>query len=91
MKQSAPLPAMTVNALPPVIDLRALDTNFGIGKTNAYLLASAGEIDSLTIGAPGKRGKRMFLTQSVLAYIGRRTVGAKPLNCKAASKGTGNH
>jgi hypothetical protein len=68
-------------ALPPVLDLRALEANFGIGRTTAYQLASAGEIQSLTLGAPGKRGKRVFLTQSVVDHVHRRAMTAKRLNC----------
>src|SRR5215213_403122 len=70
-----------IAALPPVLDLRALQANFAICRTTAYSLASSGEIQSLTLGAPGKRGKRVFLTQSVLDFIERRTATAKPLNC----------
>lgn len=69
-----------IAALPPLLDLRALETNFGIGRTTAYHLASAGEIQSLTLGAPGKRGKRVFLTQSVLDLVNRRIATASPLN-----------
>ncbi len=72
-----------IAALPPVLDLRALEANFGIGRTTAYQLASNGDIQSLTLGAPGKRGRRCFLTQSVLEYIQRRVAEAKPLNCTA--------
>lgn len=68
--------------LPQVLDVRALKKHFGLGRTTAYLLATAGEITSLTIGRPGTRGKRAFLTESVLAYIKRRVENAKPLNCK---------
>ena len=69
--------------LPPVLDVRALEANFGIGRTTAYHLASSGEIESLTLGAPGKRGKRAFLTQSVLDYVQRRIGQSTPLNCQA--------
>ena len=68
--------------LPHVLDLKGLKAFFGISRTLAYQLASAGEITSLTLGAPGKRGKRAFLTQSVTDYIVRRMARAKPLNCK---------
>jgi hypothetical protein len=37
----------------------------------------------MTLGAPGKRGKRVFLTQSVLDFLQRRIETSKPLNCKA--------
>jgi hypothetical protein len=79
----------TITVLPPVLDLRALKATFGIGRTTAYLLATTGEIQSLTLGAPGKRGRRVFLTQSVLELVKRRAANAKPLNCvakKSASK-----
>lgn len=73
--------------LPPLLDLPTLEANFGIGRTTAYLLASSGELQSLTLGAPGKRGKRVFLTQSVLEYVERRSQESKPLRCglKAAA------
>ena len=72
-----------IAALPPVLDVRALEANFNIGRTTAYHLASSGEIQSLTMGAPGKRGKRAFLTQSVLDYVQRRLGESTPLNCPA--------
>lgn len=67
--------------LPPVLDVRALQHNFCIGRTTAYHLATSGEIQSLTLGAPGKRGKRVFLTLSVIEYVKRRAAQAEPLNC----------
>jgi hypothetical protein len=60
--------------LPPLLDIRGLAANFKIGRTAAYLLASKGEITSLTLGTPGKHGKRVFLTKSVIAYISRRVL-----------------
>ena len=69
-------------AKPPIVlDLRGLQATFGIGRTTAYYLASAGEIQSLTLGAPGKRGRRVFLTQSVIEYVTRRLAESKPLSC----------
>jgi hypothetical protein len=75
--------------LPPILDVAGLDANFSIGKTTAYHLASAGEIQSLTVGAPGRRGRRVFLTESVVAYISRRLGASTPLNChkQAPDKG----
>lgn len=70
-----------ITTLPPLLDFRTLQTHFQIGRTVAYQLASAGEIQTLTLGAPGKRGKRVFLTESVLAFLDRRTSDSAPLNC----------
>jgi len=67
-------------ALPPVLDLRQQAKHFGLKKTVAYALAGKGEITSLTIGAPGKRGKRMFLTDSILKFIERRVATSPPLH-----------
>ena len=79
----------SIAALPPILDLRALEANFAIGRTTAYHLATAGEITSVSLGAPGRRGRRRFLTQSVLDYISRRAAETKPLNCGAKRKGNG--
>ena len=67
--------------LPHVLDVRGLGQSFSIGRTTAYHLAAAGEIQSLTLGAPGKRGRRVFLTQSVIEYVARRVTESKPLSC----------
>ena len=67
--------------LPHVLDVRTIGQSFGIGRTTAYHLAAAGEIQSLTLGAPGKRGRRVFLTQSVIEYVTRRLAESKPLSC----------
>ena len=61
-----------IAALPPLSDLEDLDRNFHFSKTTAYALTAVGEIESVTIGRPGKRGSRRWLTASVLAYIERR-------------------
>ena len=37
---------------------------------------------AITLGAPGKRGKRAFLTQSVLDYVQRRIGQSTRLNCQ---------
>lgn len=71
----------TLATLPPILDFKALKSNFGIGRTTAYYLASMGEIVSLTTGIPGKRGKRVFLTDSVIAYIRRRATESTTLKC----------
>jgi hypothetical protein len=71
-----------IASLPPVLGLQELKVNFQIGRTTAYHLASNGEVESLTLGAPGKRGKRVFLTKSVLEYVQRRLADSQPLNCK---------
>ena len=73
----------TSNAtLPQLLDFHQLEEHFGISRTTAYLLASSGDLPSLTIGAPKKRGKRVFHLPSVLNYIAKRTAYSKPLNCK---------
>ncbi len=72
--------------LPAVLDFHTLEVNFGIGRTTAYLLATSGDIQSLTLGAPGKKGKRVFLTDSVLGYIDRRLKDSTPLNCVRPAK-----
>lgn len=79
----------SATALPPIIDLTTLAATFGIGRTTAYLLASAGEIKSLTLGTPGKHGKRMFLTESVLEYVNRRIAASEPLKCTGGTKAGG--
>jgi len=81
MNNDASINSPIIAELPPVLDLRALEANFSIGKTTAYHLASTGEIQSLTLGAPGKRGKRAFLTSSVFDYIQRRLAQSTQLNC----------
>lgn len=63
--------------LPPVLSIEDASRLVSLGRTSLYALASAGEIQSLTLGAPGSRGKRAFLTDSLIAYINRR-VEASP-------------
>lgn len=70
-----------VASLPPILDVQAAKRNFALGKTTLYHLAAAGEIQSLTIGAPGKRGKRAFVTQSLLDFMNRRATESKTLKC----------
>ena len=70
-----------ITSLPQILDVSGLEQTFGIGRTTAYHLAAVGEIQSLTLGAPGKRGRRVFLTQSVIEYVTRRLAESKPLSC----------
>lgn len=70
----------TVSTLPPILSVEEAQQYFKLGKTTLYALATAGEIQSLTIGAPGLRGKRAFLTESLLAYVNRRVAASPKLS-----------
>jgi hypothetical protein len=57
---------------PPLLDIDGVRKHIApIGRTLLHQLASAGEIQTVSLGM-GKRGKRLYLTASLLDYIRRR-------------------
>jgi hypothetical protein len=59
--------------IPALLDANGVRKHIApIGRTLLYELASAGEIDTVSFGM-GKRGKRLFVTSSLLDYIRRRS------------------
>jgi hypothetical protein len=69
--------------LPPILDVPEAGKVVSCARTGLYALDVAGEIQSLTVGAPGKRGKRVYLTASLLAYLARRLVASPKIKKKA--------
>ena len=59
--------------LPVLLDEEGIRAKVApIGRTTLYAAATKGEIETVLLGAPGKRGKRLFLAASVVAWIIRR-------------------
>lgn len=81
------------SSLPVLLDEDSIRQRVApIGKTTLYAAATRGEIETVLLGAPGKRGKRLFLTSSVVAWIIRRAnVTARPPigSRKAVAKAVG--
>jgi len=82
---AAPLPTVTaemlginLSTLPPLLDDKGVWERIApIGRTTLYTLTSAGEIESVSVGAPGRRGKRMWITASLVAWLIRRASATK--------------
>ena len=67
---SATLSASLTN-VPPLLNAAGIALHIApLGKTLLYELATAGEIQSASLGIG--RGKRVFVTSSVIAWIERR-------------------
>lgn len=80
----APLPltaeafGIDVSSLPVLLNEKGIRERVApIGKTTLYSAATNGEIATVLLGAPGKRGKRLFVTSSVVAWIIRRAQQTK--------------
>lgn len=59
--------------IPALLDVSGVRKHIApIGRTLLYELASTGEIETVSLGM-GKRGKRLFVTSSLLDYIRRRS------------------
>lgn len=60
-----------LTSVPPLLDAKGVRQHVAdIGRTLLYEAASSGEIQSVSLGM-GKRGKRLFVTKSVVEWIGR--------------------
>lgn len=69
----ANVPAFAINLreIPPFLDAEGVRKYLApLGRTLLYELASQGEIETASLGL--KRGKRVFLTASVAAWLQRR-------------------
>src|SRR5687767_15068884 len=92
---------LDLGALPPLLDDRGVCKHvLPIGRSTLYAAASAGEIQTASIGAPGRRGRRLYVTLAVVAWVLRRmdqtlrpaigsssSTGNMPLDTKAPSPG----
>jgi hypothetical protein len=68
-----------VSRLPALLDADGIHSRVApIGRTVLYEAATREEIKTVLLGAPGKRGKRLFVTDSVIAWILRRATTTKP-------------
>lgn len=64
---------LNLNLLPPLLDERGVvDRIVPISRSTLYCAAGAGEIQTASIGAPGKRGRRLYVTSSVVEWVLRR-------------------
>lgn len=60
--------------VPPLLDAKGVRTYIApVGRTLLYQAAASGEIESVSLGM-GKKGKRLFITESIVAWINRRAV-----------------
>ena len=70
---SANVPVLTVNLseIPALLDANGVRKHLApLGRTLLYELATSGEIETASIGI--KRGKRVFVTASVVRWLQRR-------------------
>lgn len=75
---SAPALNIDLSKLPALLDAYGVERYIAdLGRSLLYTLASKNEIESVSLGMG--RGKRMFVTASVVAWINRRAlVTTKP-------------
>jgi len=94
---SANTPTLEVDlaALPALIDHGGINKHLApLARSTLYELATKGEIQSASIGL--KRGKRVFVTASIVAWLERRMAITKrpnvaPRQSSAASTQPGGH
>jgi hypothetical protein len=68
---NVPLLKINLSEIPALLDVDGVQKHLApIGRTLLYELATSGEIETASIGL--KRGKRVFVTQSVVQWIQRR-------------------
>lgn len=78
--------------VPPLLDAKGVRTHIAdIGRTLLYHLASTGEIQSVSLGMGKRKPKRMFVTESIAAWISRSAAETKrpemgAQSAKAASR-----
>jgi hypothetical protein len=64
---------LELSTIPPLLTAEQVGERIlALGRTSLYSAASAGEIETASVGAPGHRGRRFFLTTSVISYVLRR-------------------
>lgn len=70
--------AVTVLQRPEWVDARAVTAIFGIGRSTLYRLAEAGRIKTVSLRERGcSRGKRLFSTDSISAFLESRATGGE--------------
>lgn len=70
------VPELNVNlsALPALIDLAGINKHLcPVSRSLAYVLATSGEWQTASLGIG--RGRRVFVTESVVAWLQRRMAG----------------
>jgi len=78
-KTTAETLGINIANLPVLLDDEGIRAKLApIGRTLLWQAATAGEIESVLLGAPGKRGKRLFVTASVVAWMVRRAKATAP-------------
>lgn len=66
-----PILQINLSEIPPLLDADGVRKHLApVGRTLLYELASRGEIDTASIGL--KRGKRVFVTASVVRWLQKR-------------------
>lgn len=81
------VPVLTVNLseIPALLDSNGVRKHLApLGRTLLYELATRGEIQTASIGM--KRGKRVFVTASVVQWLQRRMAGTVRPNIAPRSK-----
>ncbi len=69
--KNAPEINLDCSGLPRLLDLDGVNKHLApLGHTLLYELASLGEIESVSVGL--KRGKRLFVTESIVQWLQRR-------------------
>jgi hypothetical protein len=75
---STNVPVLTVDlsAIPPLLDADGVRTHLApIGRTLLYELAARGEIETASLGL--RRGKRVYVTASIVAWLQRRMAATR--------------
>ena len=81
------VPELNVNlsGIPALIDLDGINKHlFPLSRAMAYQLASAGQIESASLGIG--RGRRVFVTSSVVDWMKRRMAQSRRPNCAPRKK-----
>ena len=71
--QTEPTPYLGIDAskLPALIDIHGINQHLApLARSTLYALAGAGEIESASVGL--RRGRRLFVTASIIAWLERR-------------------
>jgi hypothetical protein len=73
---NAPSRSINLAVIPALLDANGVKRYLvNVGKTTLYELATSGEIESVSIGFG--RGKRCFVTASIVAWLDRRAAATK--------------
>ena len=76
-ERSMPEIKFDLSGTPPLLDAQGVRKHLAdVGRTMLYQLATSGEIDSVSLGM-GKKGKRLFVTASIVAWIRRRAAATQ--------------